>query len=254
MKNRLRMKCFGYKCREKDLVWHVRFKGFTWLWPFRREVSLFFSIAPKFWRLEHFGLLLFLISFLPACKEAPDKIEIFSKDDKLLERFYLTKDEHLRQGPYVLYDSTGTVLLEEAWYEKGKYDGVRKLYYPTGELQIEEHYANGLFQGPYRTYYKNGQVELEGEYVNNEMTGPWKRYYPSGQLMEVVEFKHNQENGPFVEYYENGALKAKGSYQEGDKEHGLLLLYDSTGTLVRKMNCVRGLCKTFWTPDSTAVE
>ncbi len=203
--------------------------------------------------LGSLGWLLVFVAFLSACEEPLDEVEIFSQNDKLLERFYLRKKDHLRQGPYVLYDSTGTVLLEEAWYEKGQYHGLRRLYYPTGELQIEEHHQHGLFHGPYKSYYKNGQLELEGEYVNNEMTGPWRRYYPSGQLMEIVQFEKNEENGPFVEYYENGQLKAKGNYLGGDKEHGLLLLYDSTGALMRKMNCVRGLCKTFWTPDSTSV-
>ncbi len=205
--------------------------------------------------LFYIPALLFVL-LLTACGEHTDEVEIRSKDGVLLERFYITKAEngkHLRHGPYVLYDSTGKILLEEAQYAQGQYHGLRKIYYPTGELQIEETYQNGLFEGPYRTYYKNGKVELEGQYINNAMSGAWKRYYPSGQLMEVVQFENNEENGPFIEYYENGALKAKGNYLEGDKEDGLLLLYDSTGSLIRKMNCKKGICKTFWTPDSTSV-
>lgn len=221
-------------------------------------------------------LTVFLV-FIPSCREPVDEVEIRNREDRLLEKFYITKEEHKRHGPYVRYDSTGRVLLEEAnyrhgqldgayklyypsgrlqeeaTYKDGKLEGVRKLYYEGGGLQIEEHYLDGLFEGPYRTYYENGQVDQEGQYVNNEMTGEWKRYYPSGRLMEVVQFEHNEENGPFTEYYENGRLKAEGSYLGGDKEHGLLLLYDSTGTLERKMRCNHGICKTFWLADSTAV-
>ncbi|MBK8491633.1 MAG: hypothetical protein IPL49_12310 [Saprospirales bacterium] len=86
------------------------------------------------------------------------------------------------------------------------------------------------------------------------MAGSWKRYYENGQLLEDVQFENNEENGPFVEYYDNGNLKAKGAYLNGDHEHGLLELYDTTGQLERKMNCEMGLCRTFWTPDSTAVQ
>ena len=81
------------------------------------------------------------------------------------------------------------------------------------------------------------------------MSNVWIRYYKNGQKKEEVTFENNEENGPFVEYNENGSLAAKGSYLNGDFEHGLLEIYDGQGVLVRKMNCDKGICNTTWKAD-----
>ena len=51
----------------------------------------------------------------------------------------------------------------------------------------------------------------------------------------------------FEEYYTNGKIKWKGSYRNGDHEYGLLEKYDSTGVLVKKMECDSlFICRTVW--------
>ena len=55
----------------------------------------------------------------------------------------------------------------------------------------------------------------------------------------------------FTEFYENGNKKAEGSYKEGAKEDGLLLIYDTTGVLIRKMECADGICHTIWSLSNT---
>ncbi len=51
---------------------------------------------------------------------------------------------------------------------------------------------------------------------------------------------------PLSEYHPNGQLKAEGYYKNGDKEEGLLKLYNETGKLVKTMNCNSGICRTVW--------
>ena len=72
--------------------------------------------------------------------------------------------------------------------------------------------------------------------------------------MEEVAFEGNMENGPFKEFYENGKPKATGAYLEGDNEHGELLEYDTTGTLIARKQCDRGICKTLWTLEKGDVQ
>lgn len=158
------------------------------------------------------------------------------------------KDGHLQA-----YSDSGE-LIEEANYEKDTLHGKRVLYFQEGGKQIVEHYIKGKFHGPYFTFFPDGKPYVEGEYQNNVMSGVWKTYYPSGQLKEEVTFKDNLENGPFKEYHENGKNKAKGNYKDGDREEGILLLYDTTGTLIRKMECSKGICHTIWKKEDADQE
>jgi antitoxin component YwqK of YwqJK toxin-antitoxin module len=151
----------------------------------------------------------------------------------------------VKQGHLRAYSTDG-ILVEEASFIKDTLEGERILYYTGGNVNIRENYRKGHFHGPYTKYHPNGKLYIEGNYVSNEMVGLWKTFYKSGALKEKVTFANNLENGPFTEFYENGNIKAEGAYQDGDKEHGLLLLYDSTGLLIRRMECNMGICNTIW--------
>ena len=188
--------------------------------------------------------LLFLVGLF-ACGNGHETIQIRDDNGRVVERYERNKETLRRDGLYKSYDEAGQ-LIEEANYVNDTLNGIRRLYYPDGQLQIEEQYAMGDFIGTYRSYHANGEVDQEGTYIGNEMTGPWKRYYENGQLMESVEFLNNDENGAFVEYYANGKLKAEGTYADGDNEQGELKLYNQAGELERRMDCNNGVCRTVW--------
>lgn len=198
-------------------------------------------------------LLLFLVLFLASCQSDIEIVESMDSESGIKEVFERSRKSNLKEGYYRKIDSTG-IMLEDAQYEMDQLNGTRKLFSAEGKLIIEETHKNGVFDGPYRTYHPDGTLELEGFYSNNETTGTWRRYYPNGQILEEVVFSGNMENGPFKEWYDNGKLKAEGSYLEGDNEHGELLEYDETGTLVTKKMCERGICKTIWTKESSDIK
>jgi len=185
-----------------------------------------------------------LLLLAAGCKSKVEQVENIDSYG-YTERYQRSKEDFAKQGLYQKFDEQGQ-LIEEAMYLDDTLNGLRVLYYETGDTQIVETYQGGIFEGPYRLYYESGQLNLSGGYVANEMTGDWSRYYENGQLMERVRFESNAENGPFIEYYENGNLKAEGAYLNGDNEHGLLKLYDEQGELKRKMNCEHGICRTIW--------
>lgn len=180
-----------------------------------------------------------------------DDLEVVEKTDAYgnTERYTRRLDDYAKEGKYSKMSPEGN-LIETANFHNDTLNGLRVIYYESGDTQIVEHYKNGMFVGPYQAFYEGGNLELEGSYAANSMEGTWKRFYPTGQLMEEVNFQDNQENGPFTEYHENGQLKAEGYYKDGDNEHGLLKIYDEQGELVKTMNCQHGVCRTVWEKES----
>ncbi len=192
-------------------------------------------------------LLLLYIVILVSCQRRVEIREILDDAGNVLERFEVERETNLKNGLYERFSDGVTV--EQIQYRNDTIHGFRKLFYPSGTLEVLETYAHGTFHGLYQTFHENEQVEQDGQYHHGRMEGPWKKYYPSGQLMEIVEMHDNEENGPFVEYHENGHLKAEGNYLHGDNEHGILKLYDENGQLERTMQCNEGVCYTIAEPS-----
>jgi antitoxin component YwqK of YwqJK toxin-antitoxin module len=155
-----------------------------------------------------------------------------------------------KEGLIEAYTEDGK-LYETGKFKNGVLNGNRKIYYPSGQLQILETYVAGVFEGPYVKFYENGKKKVEGVYANSSMEGIWKTYYEDGSLKDEVTMHDNMENGPFKEYYQNGNQKAIGTYKDGESEHGPLQLFDESGTLVKKMACDHGICRTTWKYEAT---
>ncbi len=199
-------------------------------------------------------LLLSLFLFLVACQnDSLDLVEVKDDSDNLLERYTWRKDTYAKQGKYEAFYPSGQPF-EVSNYENDTLNGVRTVYFENGNIQLEEPYKMGKFVGVFKAYHDNGELELTGEFVDNAMQGLWKGYYDNGQLKEEVLFVDNQENGPFIEYHENGNLKAKGTYLNGDTEHGLLQEYNDAGVLIREANCEMGICRTTWRLEEEEIQ
>lgn len=197
--------------------------------------------------------LIFCLLFISCQNSNP--IQINNDKGLVIERYTLTKHKQtdLKHGLYERFDDQGK-LLEQSNYKLGKLNGIRKLF-EQGILESEETRVEDLFDGPYKAFHPNGQIRMEATYVKDVMTGDVRVFYPSGKLKEIVRFTDNVENGPFSEYYENGKLKAEGLYKQldGAVEDGELKLYDTTGSLIRIMNCELGNCITKWAKDTISL-
>lgn len=183
-----------------------------------------------------------IFMLLVGCKVETTPIE--QKLGVTIERYSVRKDNNEKHGVYQVFDSTGKGLMQEVLYENGKPVGVEKYFYPNKQVSREQKYENGLLEGAVKEYFESGKLKVEGQHQNNMMAGVWKYYYDNGQLREEVTFKENEENGVFKEFYKTGKRKAEGNYLNGENEDGLLIMYDSTGAVQRKMNCVAGVCRT----------
>lgn len=196
-------------------------------------------------RSSLYGVALLACATLFACNNH-ERVE--TEEYGMKVSYFVDRETGARDGLYQKFEQDGT-LYEEATYLADELHGTRTIYFNNGSPEIVETYDKGVLSGAYYTYYEEGGKDIEGSYESGIMTGIWKRHYPSGQVMELVSFENNAENGPFTEYHENGNLKAEGQYAGGNREQGLLKLYDENGELYKKMDCNDGICHTTWTRD-----
>ncbi len=205
--------------------------------------------------MERIFFILLIIG-LVSCSNNTEMVESKNDSGNILERYSRKVDNYDRHGIYQRFYANGTIE-EEAYYQNDTLEGQRILFYETGDTLIIEHYQKGIFHGDYYSFHSNGAIESKGQYLNGVMGEAWEYFYDNAQLKERVFFVDNEENGPFVEYYKNGNIKAKGTYKttskniDGNKEHGLLELYDENGELERKMNCDLGVCRTSWSREDS---
>ena len=202
--------------------------------------------------------LFFAFTLFFACNSKLETVET-TNDFGYLIKYQRSKTDFAKQGLYTAFYPSGEKY-EEANYLNDTLHGERKLYYESGDLELVENYNMGAIDAAFNRYFQDGTLQQEGVYKDNIAVGEWKKYYKNGQLEELVTLVDNEENGPFQEFYENGNMKAEGNYKGFDeeanrpREHGLLKMYDEEGTLVKKMNCELGICRTIWTLEDGDVK
>ncbi|WP_445452726.1 toxin-antitoxin system YwqK family antitoxin [Flavobacterium sp. 25HG05S-40] len=106
--------------------------------------------------------------------------EFNSNDDSCYTIFYNQKKNKVSEGKVVnkqfegdwkyYHEDLPTVMTLES-YSNGKLNGVRKVYYKSGEIAEETSYLNGLKNGPYKSYAENGVLLEESNYKNDLYDG-----------------------------------------------------------------------------------
>ena len=202
--------------------------------------------------MKNLSFCIFALLLIFACSSKYELVEKRDENGNLTESFQIDKESGFIEGVHYSYYSDGKVE-QQTDYKENKINGKRTLFYENGDTLIIETYKDGKYAGLYKSFHPNGVLESRGNYESGMMNGKWDFFYDNNQLKEAVEFQGNEENGPFIEYHKNGKIKAKGTYKtteqniDGDREHGPLELYDESGTLIKKMECNLGICRTTWT-------
>jgi antitoxin component YwqK of YwqJK toxin-antitoxin module len=196
-----------------------------------------------------------IVGILMGCQSPYE--EVITKDEagNVASTYTIRKEDGVKHGNYQVF--IGGKLSEEGNFKDGKQDGVRKLLFPNGKIEVEETYKDGNILTK-KVFFDNGELSVKGQYDEAvTMSGEWTYYYQNGKIKEVVNFKNSVEDGVFKEYYENGNLKAEGTYaplQLGVEiegvEQGELKEYDENGELVATKNCELGRCTTIWTKET----
>ena len=103
-------------------------------------------------------------------------------------------------GKWIYFHNKSKVIMSEEFYKNGKLEGLKKVYYLSGQLALQEYYKAGI---------------LDGESV---------AYSEFGKTISMFNYKAGELHGPAKIYNTNGTLKMEGSYQK-DRRHGIWKFY-----------------------------
>lgn len=80
-------------------------------------------------------------------------------------------------------------------YRKGKLNGVRKVFYKSGEIAEEANYKEGLKNGSYKSYAENGFVMEESNFKNDQYDGPAIYRNPTNEITSQGQYKDGKKVG-----------------------------------------------------------
>lgn len=130
--------------------------------------------------------------------------EFNSKDNSCYTIFYNQNKNKVSEGKVVnkqfegdwkyYHEDLPTVMTLEH-YVNGKLDGVRKVYYKSGEIAEETAYKAGIKSGTYKSYAENGFVLEESNYKNDLYDGPATYRDVSNQITAQGNFKDGKKVG-----------------------------------------------------------
>ena len=111
----------------------------------------------------------------------------------------------LYEGEWKYYHLDMDQIMTLENYKKGKLDGIRKVFYKSGEIAEEANYKEGKREGIYKKYAENGVVMEELNYKNDLFHGPVIYREAEGKVSITGQYKNGLSVGEW-NYYENGKL------------------------------------------------
>lgn len=140
--------------------------------------------------------------------------EFSKKDNSAFTIFYDQKKnkisegkvvDKLREGSWKYYHEASKIVMTLENYVKGKLEGNRKIFFPSGKLAEESNYKNNVRQGAYKKYTENGIVLEETTYLNGEFHGQTIYRDPLGNIVAKGVYKNGKKKGIW-QFFENGKL------------------------------------------------
>ncbi|MCZ4407872.1 hypothetical protein O3Q51_03575 [Cryomorphaceae bacterium 1068] len=101
-------------------------------------------------------------------------------------------------------------------------------------------------------YHPNGAVKLQGTSQGGKRIGKWESFYPTGYRWSEATYRNGYREGDAVTYYPNGMMRYQGAYYN-DEPSGIWTFYDTTGTMVEKVDMDIIESDNIFKPDSTGL-
>ncbi len=115
--------------------------------------------------------------------------------------------ESNRKSTYVTEYFEDTEIIEhQGTIVKGKWEGIHKWYYPSGNISIINNYSKSVENGFRHTFYDSSKLLLLGEHV-----------YTSGNLVKTSYFHYNGKVKEFDYYDSNFNLIRKECFNQNEK-------------------------------------
>lgn len=108
---------------------------------------------------------------------------------------------------------------------------IRRFYYRSGRIHVENREVNGQFHGCCRTWHRNGQLVEELRYRHGKLHGVCRQWDEKGRLLEAFKMIH----GTGVQRYRhsNGQLQSELTTRNG-RFHGRNRGWLRDGTLIKE--------------------
>ncbi|MEZ4878173.1 MAG: hypothetical protein R2805_11560 [Flavobacterium sp.] len=130
--------------------------------------------------------------------------EFNPKDDSCYTIFYNQKNNKVSEGKVVnkqfegewkYYHEDLPIIMTLEFYVKGKLNGVRKVFFKSGELAEETNYIDGVKNGTSKIYLENGVVIEDTNYKNGEYDGKAIFRTSDNQISAEGVFKNGKKVG-----------------------------------------------------------
>jgi len=102
-------------------------------------------------------------------------------------------------GPVVGRNEDG-LLRERGTLREGRWEGVREIFFETGQLAVRETYSEGRLDGPFESYFRMGSPSDRGSYRDGRLDGPYESYWLR-QLAERGTWSEGEMCGEWVHYF-----------------------------------------------------
>jgi antitoxin component YwqK of YwqJK toxin-antitoxin module len=110
------------------------------------------------------------------------------------------------EGEWKYYHEDLPSIMTSEQYADGKLNGVRKVFYKSGEIAEEALYKDGLKNGIYKSYAENGIVLEESNFKNNLNDGPAIYRTATNEIASQGVFKNGKKVGMW-KVLEKGKIK-----------------------------------------------
>ncbi|MCA0350192.1 MAG: hypothetical protein LCH35_13135 [Bacteroidetes bacterium] len=130
--------------------------------------------------------------------------EFNPKDDSCYTIFYNQKNNKVSEGKVInkqfegewkYYHEDLPIIMTLEFYVKGKLNGVRKVFFKSGELAEETNYIDGVKNGTSKIYLENGVVIEDTNYKNGEYDGKAIFRTSDNQISAEGVFKNGKKVG-----------------------------------------------------------
>ncbi|MBP2833466.1 hypothetical protein J8281_14820 [Aquimarina sp. U1-2] len=129
------------------------------------------------------SIIVLLICFIVACNNTKKKKYYYSTGELLSEITYNNKG--IKDGELKQYYKSGELKAIE-YYDQGKIVDTTKRFSKNGSLIAQEYQLNG--HNIYEKYYENGNLMSKGKVIDTLLTGWWEYYHKDGKPKMKVEY------------------------------------------------------------------
>jgi TonB family protein len=128
-----------------------------------------------------------------------------SQSEKYIKRVFIPEDKTLIS--YIEYIDAGYAII----------DGIKRTYYPNGNLNKETPYINNEPYGIGFEFHKHSlnAIKSKGKYEGGKRHGEWENFNEEGRSTALYIYIEGDRHGPYSIYGENGEIKEEGMYIRG---------------------------------------